>query len=165
MIWFRQAASHYPSQWWPINVAILRHNVLSNCHIIYGDSRITATFVRGKHLWQVVLAKNQCCRAFLFVLLSAWIICWTNSRVAHDWRCYDANVISLCWLTVIFKNVVRPQWKYSTNVNCLAAQVTLAIILPFKDGKLFMINLSSAMPADNPSTESTRPSASLMSTM
>ena len=34
----------------------------------------------------------------------------------------------------------------------------------FKDGKLFMINLYSAMPADNQSTESSRPSKSLMST-
>ena len=167
MIWFRQAASHYPSQWWPIYVAILRHNVLSNCHNIYGDSRITDPFVRGKHRWQVVLAINQCCRAFSFVLLSAWIICWTNSRVAHDRRCYDANVISLCWLPVIFKNAVRPQWKYFKNVNLQRNLHWLSwiSILPFKDGKLFMINLSSAMPADNPSTVSTRPSASLMSTM
>ena len=39
------------------------------------------------------------------------------------------------------------------------------VIVPFKDGKLFLITLSSAMPADKQSTESTRPSTSLMLTM
>ena len=108
MVWFRQAASHYPSQCWQIYVAILRHNVLSNFHTINGDSRTTNPFARGNHRWQVVLTKNQCCRAFVFVLLLAWINRWTNSRVAHGWRRYDANVISLYWLLVIFKMLQAP---------------------------------------------------------
>ena len=112
--------------------------------------------------------KNQCCGAFLFVLLSAWIICWTNKRVAHGWRCYDANVISLYWLLVIFKMLSSPNGNILKMLIALQRKLhwlSWISILPFKDEKSFMINLSSAMPADNQSTESTRPSTSLMSTM
>ena len=106
--------------------------------------------------WQ----KHQCCGAFLFVLLSAWIICWTNSRFAHGWRCYEANVMSLYWLIVIFKMLSGPN---GTTWLLFALQRKLhwlswILIVPFKDGKLFMIILSSAIPADNQCTESTRPS-------
>ena len=51
MVWFRPAASHYPSQCCQIYVTILRHNVLSNCHNINGDSRITEPFMRRNHWW------------------------------------------------------------------------------------------------------------------
>ena len=37
MVRFHQATSLYPSQYWQIYVAILRHGVLSNCHNISGD--------------------------------------------------------------------------------------------------------------------------------
>ena len=168
MVWFRQAASHYPSQWWQIYVAILRHNVLSNCHNINADSRTTKPFVRENHRWQVVLTKNQCCGPFVFVLLLAWIIRWTNSRVARGWRHYDANVISLYCLLVIFLNVAGPNgtiWKMLIALQRKLHWLSRISILPYKDGKLFMINLSCALSADNQSTESTRPSTNLMSTM
>ena len=64
MVWFRQAASYYPRQCWQIWVAILRHNVLSNCHTINGDSHISDPFLRGKHRWQMVLTKTSVLRSF-----------------------------------------------------------------------------------------------------
>ena len=123
MVWFR----HYLSQRWQIYVAILRHNVLSNCHDINGDSHITDPFVRGNHRWQVVLTKDQCCGAFVFCfvvslnnLLDKQSSCpWLKTL----WCQWHFTVLTTCH----FKNVVRPQWKYFKNVNCLAAQVTLAI--------------------------------------
>ena len=108
----------------------------------------------------------------MFALLLIWIICWTNSQVARGWRHHDADVISLHWLLVIFKMLLGP------NVFVLQNMLKMLIvrqsklhwlswisILPFKDGELFVITLSSAMPVDNQSTESTRPPTSFMSTM
>ena len=116
--------------------------------------------------------KTQWCGAFVFALLLVWIICWTNRRVAHGWRRHDANVISLYWLLVIFKMLLGPNVFILQNIlkMLIARQRKLhwlswISILPFKDGKLLMITLSSAMPGDNQSTGSTRPSTSLMSTM
>ena len=59
------------------------------------------------HLWgettdDRLFSQTEWCAAFVFALLSVWIICCTNSRVAHGWRRHDANVISLYWLLVIF---------------------------------------------------------------
>ena len=173
MVWFRQAASHYPSQCRQIYVAILRPIVLSNCHNINGDFRITDPFVR-RHRAPVIGGsyKTQWCGAFVFALFLVWITRWTNSRVAHGWRRHDANVIILYWLLVIFKMLSGPNGLILQNIlkMLIAWQRKLhwllwILILPFKDGKLFMINLSSAMPADSQSIESTRPSTSLMSTM
>ena len=59
IVWFRQAASHYPSQCRQIYAAILCHNVLSTCQNINGDSRIIDPFVRGNHWWDVVLTKKS----------------------------------------------------------------------------------------------------------
>ena len=76
---------------------------------------------------------------FLFVLLSAWIICWTNSRVAHGWRCYDANVISLYWLLVIF---TRGQlWPSGIVVACVCLCVCVYVCV--------CVRQSSVCPDDN----------------
>ena len=80
-----------------------------------------------------------------------------------SWRQF--TVLTTCH----FQNVVRPQWvnheKYFENVNCLTTQVTwlsCISILPFKHGNLFTINLVSGILADDKSTESTRPSTSML---
>ena len=120
------------------------------------------------HLWGETTGDRwfpQWCGAFVFALLLVWMICRTNSRVAHCWRRHDTNVISLYWLLVIFKMLSGPNVFILQNIlkMLIAWQRKLhglswISILLFKDGKLFMITLSSAMPADDQSTESTRPS-------
>ena len=127
---FRQASSHYLSQCWQNNIAILCHSVLSNCHNINGDSRITDPFVGRNHRWQAVLTKII--DGELLCLL-----CCKNNMLNKQSSCPRLKMLKRqCHLTVLttchFQNVVRPHWvnsaKYFRNVNCLAAQVTLAII-------------------------------------
>ena len=155
MVWFRQAASHYPSQCCQIYVTILRHSVLNNCHNINGDSRIT-DICEDKPLVIGCSHKTQWCGAYVFALLLVWIICWTtvelpmveDAMTPMSFHCIDYLSVFKCYIS--YRKLHWLSW---------------ISILPFKDGKLFMINLSSAMPADNQSTESTRPSTSIMSTM
>ena len=128
MVWFRQAASYYPRQCWQIWVAILRHNVLSTINILSMGIPALATHFWGENIVDRWFSqRHQCCGAFLFVLLWAWIICWKTFDL---WFALQRKIHWLSWMSIV----------------------------PFKDGKLFMIILSSAMPAENQITESTRPS-------
>ena len=115
MIWLRQAASHYPSQCWPI----YGRHIVPQCWVTVIIS--LAIPVLTSHLWGETagdrwFSRNQWCGAFMLTLLLVWIICWTNSRVAHGWRHHDANVISLYWLLVIFKMLSGPNKLILQNI-------------------------------------------------
>ena len=71
----------------------------------YGHAfRITDPFVRRNQQWRVDSDHNgSVMRGFKFASLLVWTSLWTNSRVAHGLRRYDANVISQYLLLVIFK--------------------------------------------------------------
>ena len=167
MVWFRQAARHYQSQCWLIYVAILRHNVLSNCYSINDDSRITDPFVRRNHWWQKksVMWSFRVCFVVSLNMLDKQLSCpWFKTL----WRQCHFVVLTACH----FENVVRPQWvksaKYSKNVNCLAAHFTLTVTnfnFTIQRWEIIHGHLSSAMPDDKQNIESTKPLTSSMSTM
>ena len=62
---------------------------------------------------------------------------------------------------LILQNVLKMLIAWQRKLHWLS----WISILPFTDVKFFMINLSSVIPVDNQSTESTRTSTRLMSTM
>ena len=108
MVWFRPAASHYPSQCWQLYVGILRHNVLSNCHNINDYSRISDPFVRRNHRWEMVATKlsDVALLCFFFVSLNYLLDKLSSCPwLKTPWCQCHFTVLTTCH----FENVVRPQ--------------------------------------------------------
>ena len=151
MVWFHTFMSPYCAIMCWVTVIISMTILASPTHL-WGETTGDRWFPQNSVMWSFCV----CFAVGLNNLLDKQSSCpWLKT----PWR--------KCYFTVLtarhFKNVVRPQMLIALQRKL--HWLSWISILSFKDGKLLMITLSCAMPADNQSTESTRPSTCLMSTM